>query len=245
MGNVLCGWSSRSDEDGQSAGDKYVINPGSEGEAPSQSKSGSSSSATAEYSEDKEVWRVSLGAGCYWGTENYVKRKFPKRPENPPGELIEGQVGFMGPKNALANPDYEQVCSGTTKHVEVYDVKFKGGAVYFEELLHYYFMFHDPTTSNRQGNDRGTQYASVVYCYNQAQFDIATRVKAELQDHLNKRRLGRAYTASRICTDVRMVEASFYAAHDDHQEYLAKNPGGYCNHSIRFDKWPSADEGAD
>ncbi len=171
-----------------------------------------------------------------------MEKKFTKRPNLPPGELLEGAVGFMGPRSAPANPDYALVCTGTTKHVEVYDVKFKGGEEYFEAMLQFYFMFHDPTTRDRQGGDRGTQYASVVYCYNRTQFEIATRVKTELQDHLNKRRLGRAFTSSRIFTDIRMVQAQFYPAHLDHQEYLDKNPDGYCNHGVKFSKWPVVGE---
>ena len=230
MGAVLCGFGSNDEE--------LTLSSAAVSEGQQGAQEGG---ANEEYSEDKEVWRVSLGAGCYWGTEAFMKNKFPKQPGLPEGQLLDGAVGFMGPKSAPANPTYAQVCTGATNHVEVYDVKFKGGAAFFEAMLKYYFMFHDPTTRNRQQNDRGTQYASVIYCYNKTQFSIATRIRDELQEHMNKKRLGRVYTSSRVCTDVRMVESVFYSAHLEHQNYLDINPGGYCNHSMRFTVWPAED----
>jgi peptide-methionine (S)-S-oxide reductase len=185
-----------------------------------------------------ENWKVSLGAGCYWGTEKFMKDVFPKRSDNPTGSIISGKVGFMGPKNAPANPSYKDVCTGKTKHVEVYDVEFTGGAAYFEAMIKFFFMFHDPTTFNRQGNDTGTQYASVIYCYNKEEFDIATKVKDELQELINKKMLKNAYSSFRVTTSVRMVEAPFFEAHKEHQDYLAQNPNGYCNHGFKFKKWP-------
>ena len=232
MGAVLCGLGSSREED-LTLSSAAVSE---EGQGPQEG------AAKSEYSEDKEIWRVSLGAGCYWGTEAFMKNKFVKQPNLPDGKLLEGAVGFMGPASAPANPTYAQVCTGGTKHVEVYDVKFAGGAAFFEAMLKFYFMFHDPTTRDRQGGDRGTQYASVIYCYNKKQFDIAKRVRDELQDHINQKRLGRVFTSSRVCTDVRMVESIFYPAHLEHQDYLTINPGGYCNHSMRFTVWPTAEE---
>jgi peptide-methionine (S)-S-oxide reductase len=75
----------------------------------------------------------------------------------------------MGPPSSGANPSYRDVCSGTTGHVEVYDCEFDGNEETYEQLVRHFFMFHDPTTLNKQGNDRGTQYASVLYCYDQKQ----------------------------------------------------------------------------
>lgn len=80
-----------------------------------------------------------------------------------------GAVGFMGPPSSGANPSYRDVCSGTTGHVEVYDCEFDGNEETYEQLVRHFFMFHDPTTLNKQGNDKGTQYASVLYCYDQKQ----------------------------------------------------------------------------
>ena len=183
-------------------------------------------------------WRVSLGAGCYWGTEKFIAGVFPKRADNPPGSILEGKVGFMGPKSAPTNPTYRDVCSGKTKYVEVFDVEFTGGAAYFEAMMRFFFMFHDPTTINRQGNDTGTQYASVVYCYNRAEFDIVTKVKNELQELLNKKLLKGAYGSVRVTTSIRMVESPFFVANADHQKYLEEHPQGYCNHGFKFRTWP-------
>jgi len=178
-----------------------------------------------------------LGAGCYWGTEKFVARSFSKQPNLPEGKVVSGKVGFMGPKTAPANPTYEQVCSGKTGHVEVYNVEYSGGDAFFEALVRYYFSFHDPTTLNRQGNDTGTQYASVIYCYTQSQIDIANKVKNELQALINSGAAKKLYQSVRVSTDVRPVEAPFYPAHDEHQDYLGKNPDGYCNHSARVIPW--------
>lgn len=184
------------------------------------------------------VERACFGAGCYWGTEKYIRhnfqKKFPKL-----GNIMKGAVGFMGPENAPANPTYRQVCNGDTGHVEVYDFEFSGGPAYYEELVKFFFQFHDPTTFNRQGNDRGSQYASVIYCYSDQQVEIATKVKNELQDLLNKRKLVKVYETSIVKTEIRR-STKFYPAHEEHQDYLTINPNGYCNHRLRFTEWPSA-----
>ena len=129
------------------------------------------------------IERVCFGAGCYWGTEKYI-RDFGKK-NVALGTLMSATVGFMGPADAPANPTYQQVCSGSTGHVEVLQVEYKGGNEYFEEMVRFFFQFHDPTTLNRQGNDKGTQYASFIYFQNDAQCAIAEKVKAELQRHLD------------------------------------------------------------
>jgi peptide-methionine (S)-S-oxide reductase len=183
------------------------------------------------------VERACFGAGCYWGTEKYFRHNFQKKFPNL-GNIILGGVGFMGPENARQNPTYREVCNGDTGHVEVYDFEFSGGAAYYEELVKYFFQFHDPTTFNRQGNDRGTQYASVIYCYSDQQVEIATKVKNELQDLLNKKKLVKVYETSIVKTEIRRA-TKFYPAHEEHQDYLTINPNGYCNHRLRFTEWPS------
>jgi peptide-methionine (S)-S-oxide reductase len=147
----------------------------------------------------------------------------------------------MGPKDAPKNPSYKDVCTGKTGHVEVYDVEFTGGAEYFEAMIKFLFMFHDPTTLNRQGNDQGSQYASVIYCYNKEEYDIATKVKEEVQQFVNKK-LIKGYSSFRVSTDIRMVEAPFFEAHKEHQKYLEMNPTGYCNHGFKFKEWPVFEE---
>ena len=94
-----------------------------------------------------------FGAGCYWGTEKYFKKDFKKYFPNK-GEITWGKVGFMGPTTAKANPSYREVCSGSTGHVEVYNLKFTGGNEAYEALTRFFFQFHDPTTLNSQGNDQ-------------------------------------------------------------------------------------------
>ncbi len=178
--------------------------------------------------------RACFGAGCYWGTEKYFRYDFPKLHKN--GSVYATAVGFMGPKHAKRNPSYREVCSGRTGHVEVFDFAFSGGAEYYSQLVHYFFQFHDPTTLNRQGNDKGTQYASVIYCYDQQQFEIATRVKHKLQQLLNEQKLN-CYSNNIVDTDIRMC-TTFYPADEEHQNYLMENPGGYCNHRLRFTHWP-------
>ena len=123
--------------------------------------------------------KATFGAGCYWGTEKYFKEDFGKKKF--PTSAIEGKVGFMGlTGKEKPDPSYRDVCSGTTGHVEVYDFTFKGDATTYEELCKHFFSFHDPTTLNRQGNDVGTQYGSVIFYHDDAQKDIAEKVLAIL-----------------------------------------------------------------
>ena len=177
-----------------------------------------------------------FGAGCYWGTEKFFFHMFGTKTDQG-GSILKGKVGFMGPKDAPANPTYKEVCSGYTGHVEVYNCEYTGGADYYEKLVRFFFQFHDPTTHRRQGNDVGSQYASVIYCYDTAQSAIANKVKDELQALLDKGELSYAYQERKIMTEIRDA-TTFYPAHTEHQDYLSVNPGGYCNHRIRFSKWP-------
>jgi peptide-methionine (S)-S-oxide reductase len=148
------------------------------------------------------------------------------------GLITSGAVGFMGPLSAKENPNYEDVCTGVTGHVEVYDCEFTGGAPFYEAMVRFFFQFHDPTTMNKQGNDSGTQYASVIYCYDLAQYKIATAVKAELQLLLDLNRLT-CFQTKVVSTDIRMVESDFFPAQQKHQDYLAKNPRVSLQNSSR------------
>ena len=98
-------------------------------------------------------------------------------------------------------------------------------------------MFHDPTTSNQQGNDRGTQYASAIFCYDKTQMEIAQRVKNELQELVKQGKVT-GYRNKEITTTIAPA-TTFYPAEEEHQEYLGRNPGGYCNHFYRFKEWPT------
>lgn len=116
-------------------------------------------------------------------------------------------------------------------------MEFDGDEQTYEQLVKHFYMFHDPTTKDRQGNDRGTQYASAIFCYDDKQVEIATRVTAELQELLKKGKV-QGYSGNTVTTAITR-ESTFYPAEEDHQEYLEKNPWGYCNHGYRFKQWPS------
>ena len=123
--------------------------------------------------------RILHSCRCYWGTEKYIVKDFQKKF---PGVIADAKVGFMNPNpNGMKNPSYRQVCSGSTGHVEVLNIELTKKASetpeVFEELMKFFYSFHDPTTMNRQGNDRGTQYGSVVFCSSEEQRVIAEAVK--------------------------------------------------------------------
>ena len=152
-----------------------------------------------------------FGLGCFWGAE----RKFWQLGDG----VFVTAVGYAG--GITPNPTYEEVCSGRTGHNEVVLVVFDPKRVSYDELLKTFWESHDPTQGMRQGNDVGTQYRSGVYV-----FDAAQRRAAEA----SKEAYGRALAGRRygpITTEI--VDAPpFYFAEDYHQQYLAKNPGGYC-----------------
>lgn len=184
---------------------------------------------------------LALGAGCYWGTEKYIVKDFQKQH---PGVIAHAKVGFMNPNpNGMKNPSYRQVCSGSTGHVEVLNIELTDKAAstpeVFEDLMRFFYQFHDPTTLNRQGNDRGTQYGSVVFCSSPEQCEIAESVKAELQGHIDSKNI-KTYQNKKVETKI-VDYTTFYEAHEEHQEYLFKNPSGYCNHRYRFKEWPKAE----
>ena len=152
-----------------------------------------------------------FGFGCFWGAE----RKF--------WELGEGihvtAVGYAGGRTP--NPTYQEVCSGQTGHNEVVLVVFDPGKVSYERLLKTFWESHDPTQGMRQGNDMGTQYRSGIYVFTPAQRRAAEASKSMYEQALAAKR----YAA--ITTEI--VDAPpFYFAEDYHQQYLAKNPAGYC-----------------
>ena len=107
-----------------------------------------------ELTGNKNEELATFGAGCYWGTEKYYAINFQKQN---PKSLIGYAVGFMSPKtDAPENPKYKEVCGGDTTHVEVLQIKFDRNLVSYEDLVRFFFTFHDPTTKDKQGNDRGT-----------------------------------------------------------------------------------------
>ena len=147
----------------------------------------------------------------------------------------------MGPLTAKENPTYKDVCSGSTGHVEVYDFEFTSTSgdsnATYESLVKFFFQFHDPTIFNAQEQDTGPQYASVIYAYTPEQADIAKKVIKEVQTFLDKGLIP-TYRGTQVTTDVRQATI-FYPAHEEHQEYLDKDPSGYCNHRYRIKTWPT------
>ena len=151
-----------------------------------------------------------FGMGCFWGAE----RCFWTRTG-----VYSTAVGYAG--GFTPNPTYEEVCSGRTGHAEVVRVVFDPAVVTYDALLRVFWEHHDPTQGMRQGNDVGTQYRSAIYCDGLAQRAAAEASRAAYQQALTAAGLGPATTE--------ILDASeFYYAEDYHQQYLAKNPWGYC-----------------
>ncbi len=161
--------------------------------------------------QQKEI--ATLGGGCFWCIEAAF-------------DLLEGveavESGYMGGK--YPNPSYEAVCSGVTGHAEVVQVTFNPLAIPYQDVLHIFFSIHDPTTLNRQGNDVGTQYRSVIFYHSPEQETISKEVIATLA--LNK------FFDAPIVTEISRSQM-FYRAEDYHQEYFVRNPiQPYCSYLI-------------
>jgi peptide-methionine (S)-S-oxide reductase len=151
-----------------------------------------------------------FGMGCFWGAE----RGFWETPG-----VISTAVGYAG--GHTTNPTYEEVCSGRTGHTEAVLVVYDPKQVSYDDLLRVFWEGHDPTQGMRQGNDVGTQYRSAIYTTSQAQAEAARASRERYQAALNERGL------DQITTEIADA-GPFYYAEDYHQQYLAKNPGGYC-----------------
>ena len=160
------------------------------------------------YPDGLEV--AEFGLGCFWGAE----RRFWQAP----GVWVTA-VGYAG--GFTLNPDYKEVCSGRTGHTEVVRVVFDPREIGYAELLRIFWESHDPTQGMRQGGDVGTQYRSAIYTTSEAQQSMAEASAAAYQEALS------AAGRSDITTEIRPAP-TFYFAEDYHQQYLAKNPGGYC-----------------
>jgi peptide-methionine (S)-S-oxide reductase len=156
---------------------------------------------------------ATLAGGCFWCLETvYDQTK----------GVASVESGYMGGKNA--DPTYEQVCSGRTGHAEVVQITFDPAVISFRELLEMFFVIHDPTTLNRQGNDAGTQYRSAIFTHSPEQKQTAEAVIA-------------AFTKDRVYENPIVTEVApattFYVAEAYHQEYFARNPSqGYCTYVV-------------
>ncbi len=151
-----------------------------------------------------------FGMGCFWGAE----RKFWQEEG-----VFTTAVGYAA--GFTPNPTYREVCSGRTGHNEVVYVVFDPKVISYEQILKVFWESHDPTQGMRQGNDVGTQYRSGIYVYSEVQKQLAEASRETYQKALNEAGYGE------ITTEI-LDAPEFYYAEDYHQQYLAKNPGGYC-----------------
>lgn len=154
-----------------------------------------------------------LGAGCFWGVDKILR--------SIPG-ITKTEVGYAG--GTTKNPTYQEVCTGQTDHAEVVLVEFDPSVISFAGVLDVFFRLHDPTTLNRQHNDVGTQYRSVIFTYSDEQRVVALETIKKLEEsHTFK---------NPIVTQV-MAAPEYFSAETYHQDYLIKNPHGYMCHVLR------------
>lgn len=156
---------------------------------------------------------ATLAGGCFWGMEELVRTL--------PG-VISTTVGYTG--GTTSGPTYETVKTGTTGHAEALQIVFDPKKTSFEKILLFFFKIHDPTTSNRQGNDLGTQYRSAIFTHSEEQKKTAEAVKLRVEKSGKWKRP--------LVTQIVPAEP-FYPAENYHQKYLQKNPGGYTCHYVR------------
>ncbi|WP_128001845.1 peptide-methionine (S)-S-oxide reductase MsrA [Piscinibacter defluvii] len=155
----------------------------------------------------EQLQTITLGGGCFWCVEAVYERV---------RGVVAVESGYAN--GETPNPSYEQVCSGRTGHVEVVRVSFDPAQIGLREILEIFFVVHDPTTLNRQGNDVGTQYRSGIYVHDAEQERVAREVLAEVNAH----------HGGRVVTEL-MPERSYTRAEDYHQHYFANHPNqGYC-----------------
>jgi len=162
----------------------------------------------APFAEGLEIAYFAMG--CFWGAE----RRFWEQPG-----VVTSAVGYAG--GHTPNPTYEETCTGLTAHTEVVLVVFDPKLTSYKKLLAVFWEAHDPTQGMRQGNDRGSQYRSAIYCSNTEQLNTAMASAKAAQTQLTD--LGFGAITSEI-----IAAPTFYYAEEYHQQYLAKNPAGYC-----------------
>ncbi len=155
--------------------------------------------------------KVYFGMGCFWGAEKVFWKT---------RGVYTTAVGYAGGDHP--NPNYELVCSGTTHHAEVVLVVYNEKEILFKNLLNTFFLSHDPTQINRQGNDIGTQYRSIILLENKEEVIKANKILNSNQEIFTRNKLGK------ISTEIQLIK-DFYYAEEYHQQYLIKNPNGYCN----------------
>lgn len=156
---------------------------------------------------------ATFAAGCFWGSEEFFRKT---------KGVVETEVGYTG--GVTENPKYDDMHDGQTGHAESVKITFDPQEVSYEKLLELFFKFHDPTTLNQQGNDKGTQYRSAVFYHSELQKKKALAFK-------NKVEKSKAWKKT-IVTEIKEAK-KFWKAEEYHQKYLVKNPGGYDNHYLR------------
>lgn len=170
--------------------------------------------------KNKTMETATFGGGCFWCTEAIFKEV----------KGVESVTsGYSG--GEIVNPSYREVCTGRTGHAEVIEIDFDPAVVSFQELLEIFWSTHDPTTLNRQGNDVGTQYRSVVFFHNEQQKETAETLKKKLNDE--------NIFGKPVVTEISPWK-NFFRAEDDHQDYYENNPNqGYCQFIIvpKLDKF--------
>jgi len=163
-----------------------------------------------------------LAGGCFWGMQDLIRRL--------PG-VVSTQVGYTG--GELPNATYQHVRTGSTGHTEAIEVVFDPAAVGYRDILELFFQIHDPSTPDRQGNDRGTQYRSAIFWADEAQRETAVDTIADVE--------ASGLWPAPVVTQVTQAGA-FWPAEPEHQDYLERNPGGYTCHFVRPDwKLPKRD----
>ena len=163
---------------------------------------------TADISADQQ--RILLGMGCFWGAERCFWQ-------------LEGvtrtAVGYAG--GFSENPTYQQICTGNTGHAEVVEVVYQPDIISTESILKSFWENHDPTQGMRQGNDRGSQYRSMLVCFDEQQLQLIEQSR----EHYQQKLYADGYAT--ITTEL-LSDQTFHLAEEDHQQYLHKNPQGYC-----------------
>jgi methionine-S-sulfoxide reductase len=156
---------------------------------------------------------ATLAGGCFWGAQELLRTL--------PG-VLSSEVGYTG--GTTKDPTYEDVHTGRTGHAEAVRIVYDPAQLSYEAILRFFFRLHDPTTLNRQGNDRGTQYRSTIFVHDDAQRAVAEQVRAEVNT--------KGRWAGRVVTTIEPA-GPWYSAEEYHQDYLRKHPGGYTCHWLR------------
>lgn len=156
---------------------------------------------------------VALGAGCFWGVESLLQKQ---------DGIIKTTVGYAA--GHTEHPTYKEVCTGSTGHAEVVLVEFNPTKISLKEILSFFWRLHDPTTLNRQHNDIGTQYRSIILCESDADMNTAKESKQNFD-------LSNVFENPAV-TEIDLL-TKFYPAEEEHQDYLIKNPAGYMCHILR------------